>query len=722
MQCYTELTPPTAVTHSLSLPFLSSTANNLVIIKTSLLQIFSLKSIIASSNEHASGNQVSAHARPERVQTTRLVLIAECELAGTVTSIARVKILQSKSGGEALLVALRDAKLSLVQWDPEKFSISTISIHYYEREDILASPWEQDLAKCGTILSVDSSSRCAVFKFGARHIAILPFRQLGDDIAMDDYDPDLDGEGAKLERKDSLARPAQNGELAKTTPYTASFVLSLLALDPALKHPVHLSFLYEYREPTFGVLSSQNITSTALLGERRDIMSYAVYNLDLEQKASTTLLSVTNLPFDLFKILPLSRIIGGALLIGSNELIHIDQSGKSIGIAVNEAAKHCTSFTLTDQASLNLRLESCLIKQLGSETPELLIIEPNGALLILSFKVDGRSVSGLMIRRVERDHLLANPSCAATIGRGRMFVGSEGSDSVVLGWSRLSDRLKRQRSRKDIQVETEDDELTDLDNTDLENDEDDLYADDKPEVSKPTVIDSSVPAAEGDYTFRVHDSLMNIGPLSDVTFGHASMNAEEAEDILAPYELMTVSGQGDRGSLLSFQTAIMPYGSRQFEMSDAKAVWSISANNTQRTLGADANEFDKYLVANFDDESTRVFNVRDEDLEEVQNIDLDPDVGSIIACGTLNGGTRIVQVSQREVRAFDAGELSHFLLFLNIRSIFDVVWIGGGASMEPTHHPSFPDLLLPSDLRKASEVLEQKCQIASIQYILTSIA
>ena len=205
MQCYTELSAPTAVTDSLSLPFLSSTANNLIVVKTSLLQIFSLKSVVASAEYHrlqgiTDGQESSAATtRNDRVQTTKLVLVAEYELAGTVTSIARVKILRSRSGGDALLVALRDAKLSLVQWDPECYSISTVSIHYYERDDLLSSPFEPDLSKCSTILSVDPSSRCAVFKFGQRHIAILPFHQLGDDIALDDEE-DAALDGAKRNR------------------------------------------------------------------------------------------------------------------------------------------------------------------------------------------------------------------------------------------------------------------------------------------------------------------------------------------------------------------------------------------------------------------------------------------------------------------------------------------------------------------------------------------
>ncbi|KAL8634723.1 MAG: hypothetical protein Q9226_009447, partial [Calogaya cf. arnoldii] len=210
MQCFTELTPPTAVTHSLSLPFLSASANNLIVAKTSLLQIFSLKSVLhettATSESSVQARRASFHgptsANPntgalrhgERAPTTKLVLIAQYELSGVVTSLARVKLQASKSGGEALLVSLRNAKLSLVEWDPERYSISTISIHLYEREDTQGSPWEPDAEDTISYLSVDPRSKCAALKFGERHMAILPFHQPGDDLVMDDYDSEVDDE------------------------------------------------------------------------------------------------------------------------------------------------------------------------------------------------------------------------------------------------------------------------------------------------------------------------------------------------------------------------------------------------------------------------------------------------------------------------------------------------------------------------------------------------
>ncbi len=589
--------------------------------------------------------------RTDRLPTTKLALVAQYELSGTVTSLARVKIVRSKSGGEALLVALRDAKLSLVEWDPERYSISTISIHYYEREDILSGPWEPDLSQCVNYLTVDPSSRCAAFKFGARHLAILPFHQLGDDVAMDDYDPDLDGD--RPIRKQSFSK----SEDAEKTPYGPSFVLSLLALDSVLTHPIHLSFLYEYREPTFGILYTQTASSTALLHERRDNVSYAVYTLDLEQRASTTLLSINSLPYDLHTIIPLSRIIGGALLVGANEVIHVDQSGKTNGVAVNEFAKLCTGFGLSDQSDLNMRLEGSIIKQLGHDNAELLIISNEGELAILSFKIDGRSVSGLTIRQVTsqigKGSIMASASSASLLGRGRMFIGSEDTDSVILGWSRASDRLKRQRSRGDMDVDNDD--LADFDDAEIEEDEDDLYVDDKPDAKVPELSATFANGkGEEDYDFRIHDSLMNVGPITDVAFTSPISSSSS--------ELMVTSGRGRVGGLTTFHKEIVPCAEQMYSIPHAQDIWTVSVKIQKTGSGGSTESYDSHIIANTADPGgevkSRAYSIGKDTLEEVGNTDFDPDAGTTIAIGTLNGGARVVQVLQKEVRAYDGGESS----------------------------------------------------------------
>lgn len=512
MQCYTEIAPPTAVSHALSLPFLSSRAHNLVVAKNSLLQIFEIKSTTTEvtpeggdevDNAAANLDTEAADVQFQRTENTaKLVLVAEFPLAGTVISLARIKALNTKSRGEALLVAFRDAKLSLVEWDPETYNLHTISIHYYENPDLPGiAPWSADLKDTYNFLTADPSSRCAALKFGTHNLAILPFRQ--SDLVEDDYDSDLDG---PRDTKPDQAEAPSGGETTHKTPYSSSFVLPLTNLDPTLTHPVHLAFLHQYREPTFGIIAASRAAAPSLLANRKDILTYSVFTLDLEQKASTTLLSVTGLPYDISRVVPLPHPIGGALLLGNNEIIHVDQGGKTNGVAVNEFAKACTSFPLSDQSDLALHLEGCNVELLSQDTGDVVLVLNNGRLLIMTFTLEGRTVSGMTIQTVAADHgghvLKAGSSCTSNLVRGRLFIGSEDGESVLLGWSSATASLRRRHSNVGLDGDgTSEEEEEDIDDLD-----DDLYNDTAPAVQKITAA-ASEPTPPGTYSFRIHDTL-----------------------------------------------------------------------------------------------------------------------------------------------------------------------------------------------------------------------
>ncbi|KAL3422159.1 cpsf a subunit region [Phlyctema vagabunda] len=709
MQCYTELTPPTAVTHSLSLPFVSAHSKNLIVAKTSLLQIFSTKVIsIEVEGTHDQGTQSvrgtlvndrriitgedgldssflaadSVLQRSDRANRTKLVLIAEYTLSGTITSLARVKTLESKSGGEALLVGFKDAKLSLVEWDPMRPGLSTISVHYYEQDDLQGSPWVAQLGDHINYLSADPGSRCAALKFGARNLAILPFKQGDEDVAMDDWDEELDGPRPM----DKAPTKMTNGDSATVeTPYSSSFVLRLSALDPSLIHPIHLAFLYEYREPTFGILSSMIFPTTSLMYERKDHLTYMVFTLDLHQRASTTILSVNGLPSDLFSVVPLPAPVGGALLVGLNELIHIDQAGKANGVAVNMFAKQCTSFSLADQSDLEIRLEGSVIQQLSIENGEMLIILDNGSLAILSFRMDGRSVSGLSVRRVSTDAggsvIASGASSASMLTSTSLFVGSESSNPVVLGWSRKSNQSIRRRSRLDIDLPVGDEADFDDEVEEEEDDDDlddDLYGDSTVAKVSTTSGSNSVDTSNskaGDYIFRIHDSLINIAPMLDVTLGKPAFLQESqevlnSEGVTGDLELVVATGSGRSGSLAIIHQQIQPKVIGKFDFPEARGIWTMSAKrptskglqiNKEKTamsgdFGADA-QYDRLMIvskAHADSsEVSDVYALTSAGFEALTGTEFEPAAGSTIEAGTLGNGMRVIQVLKAEVRSYD---------------------------------------------------------------------
>ncbi|KAH6879298.1 CPSF A subunit region-domain-containing protein [Alternaria rosae] len=663
MQCYTEIAPPTAVSHAINLPFLHSRSNNLVVAKNSLLQIFELKSTTTevtpgggneSENAAANLDTEAADVPLQRTENTaKLVLVGEFPLAGTVISLARVKALNTKSKGEALLVAFRDAKLSLVEWDPETYNVHTISIHYYENPDLPGiAPWSADLKDTYNFLTADPSSRCAALKFGTHNLAILPFRQR--DLVEDDYDSDAEAP------KETKAEQA-NGE--QKTPYSSSFVLPLTNLDPTLTHPVHLAFLHEYREPTFGIVAASRATAPSLLAHRKDILTYSVFTLDLEQKASTTLLSVTGLPYDITRVVPLPSPIGGALLVGGNEIIHVDQGGKTNGVAVNEFAKACTSFPLSDQSDLALRLEGCQVELLSQDTGDVMIVLNSGRILILTFTLDGRTVSGMTIQTVSEDHggqiLKATASCTSNLGRGRLFVGSEDGESVMLGWTGSSTQLRRKQTNADSDG---DEDMSDEE--DMDDMEDDLYNDTAPAVQKITAAVSE-PTAPGTYTFRLHDILPSIAPIKT-----AVLHPGKVTDSLNKGEIMLSTGRGSAGAITALDRELHPVSIATRELPSAHGVWAVHARkqapgdvtaafgeDTEANMATDV-DYDQYLVVSktIDDgtESTVVYEVNGNELTETDKGDFEREEGSTLFVGVLAAGTKVVQVMRTEVRTYDS--------------------------------------------------------------------
>jgi cleavage and polyadenylation specificity factor subunit 1 len=679
MQCYTELVPPTAVRHAVHLPFLAPRASNLAVAKVSLLQIFELKSTtteVASDESNAITNtspvvdsETTDVLLQRTEQTSKLVLVGEYPLSGTITSLARIRARGTKSGAEALLISFRDAKLSLVEWDPENYGLSTISIHFYENPELLREPWAADLGNQYNFLTADPGSRCAALKFGPRSLAILPFRQPDEDIVEDDYGTNLAGQNAHATNGDRDQSASQG------TPYGASFVLPLTTLDSTLTHPVHLAFLYEYREPTFGVLSAPKATASSLLVERKDVLTYTVFTLDLEQEESTTLLSVPGIPYDVSRVVPLPLPVGGALLIGNNEVIHVDQSGKSNGIAVNEFARICTGFALADQSDLALRLEGSVVELISHDTGDVLIILNNGELLTLTFTLDGRSVSRMSLDRVKADlggHVLpCGASCAANMGRGKIFVGSEDGDSFLLGWTNKAGQLSRGRSQPEVAEETE--ELSQ--DEDLEDDlDDDLYNDTAPTTkkSKPVAATATPP---GSYAFRVHDLLPSIAPLKGATFPMLQEYASDkisknAQGPLPPVDILAATGRGRAGGIAILNRDLHSTELKKSTLASSRGLWTIRTklpapqgvisegeDDAEGAMDPDA-EYDQYLVvckAGMNgNEDTVVYQIKGNDIEETSKGDFEREDGETMNVGVLGGGAKVVQVLRSEIRTYDS--------------------------------------------------------------------
>ncbi|KAI2614850.1 CPSF A subunit region-domain-containing protein [Hypoxylon sp. NC1633] len=697
MQCYSELTPPTAVTHSLSLPFISAQSNNLVVARASLLQIFTTKSVSAELDKAQNSQLQSSRStdrydarandddgletsflggdsyllRSDRSNYTKLVLIAEFPLAGTITGLARIKSKATASGGEALLLAFKDAKLSMIEWDPDKYSISTTSIHYYEQEELQGSPWAAPLSHHVNFLATDPGSRCAALKFGLRSLAILQFKDAEEDMTMDDWDEELDGPKPVKELSTTLANGTSSNE---ETLYSTSFVLRLPNLDPSLIHPVHLAFLHEYREPTFGILSSTTSPSSVL--GRRDQLTFMVFTLDIQQKASTTILSVTGLPQDLFRVIALPAPVGGALLVGTNELIHIDQSGKSHGVGVNQFAKQATSFSLVDQSDLELRLEGCEIEAISTEIGEFIMVLNDGRLVLITFRVDGRMVSGLSLRLITPDAggsiIPTGVSTLSKLNKTCLFAGSEGADSLVIGWSRkqslIRKRKVRQQDPSSFDLDMEDDDMEDTE------DDDDIYTEDYEPAKQTAQAANVLNVRTGELVFRTHDRLVSIAPIRDFTLGQATSHDTERQanqdGVASELSFVCVCGQGKGGSVAVINREIQPKFIGRFEFPEARGFWTMTAqkpipkslqgDKAAVTMSAEyerSAQYDRFMIVAKTDldgyETSDVYVLTGAGFEALTGTEFDPVAGFTIEAGTMGNHLRIIQVLRTAVHCYD---------------------------------------------------------------------
>lgn len=612
MQCYSELLPPTAVTHAISLHFINERDLTLVVAKTSVLQVFELK--------EGSGRNKVAH----------LSLVGEYELSGTITALERIRTKDSDT--DSLLIACRTAKISLVRWDHENHRIATTSIHYYENELVPRQPCDSGATFLPSILTVDPESRCVALKFGVRQLAILPFKQHGEDLQ--ELDDDM-GDVKAVE-------PATNGEEV-VTPYKKSFVLSLPSLDEELMDAVDIAFLHNYREPAFGILSSKSQASVGLYAEDKHSIKYQVLTLDLEQAASTVLTTVENLPIDLWKVVPLPSKLGGALLIGTNEVIHIAQSGKTHAVVVNEFADLDADLSASQQVSLDLKLEDSVTEVLDADAGDLLFTLRDGTLAVLHLVLLGPDVRAMKFRVIPIETggsvLEGLPSCAAIVGQKHIFLGSDEADSQLLQYEPVT--LSRKRSHADMLGQEE--ETNDADE-DEDMEDDDLYSN---TTRKSRSAKQSSASQAQSYNFEIVDTLSSIGPINKFCFGKSSVNGS------TKVEMVASTGRQRGSRLLRMTRELRPSIQQVQSFPGATAVWSLHAIKPKGKKSAPPKGSDNLLFVSAGN-STKAYSLDQDGPEptELTGTEFEHD-GKTVDIGILGHGRWVVHCRQSEVRVYE---------------------------------------------------------------------
>ncbi|XP_077349841.1 cleavage and polyadenylation specificity factor subunit 1-like [Lithobates pipiens] len=143
---YRQAHPPTGLEFSMYCNFFNNTEKNLVVAGTSQLYVYRLNHHAESSSKSERGSEVKGHKE-------KLELMASFSFFGNVMSMASVQLAGAKR--DALLLSFKEAKLSVVEYDPEIHDLKTLSLHYFEEPELRVGGMSSEAGFCS--LRVPSS-------------------------------------------------------------------------------------------------------------------------------------------------------------------------------------------------------------------------------------------------------------------------------------------------------------------------------------------------------------------------------------------------------------------------------------------------------------------------------------------------------------------------------------------------------------------------------------
>ncbi|XP_037491951.1 cleavage and polyadenylation specificity factor subunit 1 isoform X2 [Jatropha curcas] len=369
-------------------------------------------------------------------------------------------------------------------------------------------------------------------------------------------------------------------------------------------------------------------------------------------KQPTLIWSVVNLPHDSYKLLAVPSPIGGVLVIGANT-IHYHSESANCALALNSYAVSADSSQDLPRASFTVELDAAKATWLSNDVA--LLSTKNGELLLLTLVYDGRVVQRLDLSKSKASVLTSD---ITTIGSSLFFLGSRLGDSLLvqftygLGSSMASSGLKEEVG--DIEGDaplakrlkrSPSDGLQDM----VSGEELSLYGS----------TANNTESTQKTFSFAVRDSLINIGPVKDFSYG-VRINADANATGIAKqsnYELVCCSGHGKNGTLSVLRQSIRPEMITEVDLPGCKGIWTVYHKNSRghnidsSKIAEVDDEYHAYLIISME-ARTMVLETADLLTEVTESVDYFVQ-GQTIAAGNLFGRRRVVQVFEHGARILD---------------------------------------------------------------------
>lgn len=514
---YRQAHTPTAVEFSVYCNFISSKEKNLVVAGTSQLFVYR----IIHDVESGSRSDKPADSKPRK---EKLEQVASFSLFGNIMSMESVQLVGSSR--DALLLSFKDAKLSVVEYDPGTHDLKTLSLHYFEEPE-LRDGFVQNVHI--PIVRVDPENRCAVMLIYGTRLVVLPFRK---DTLADEQESGV-GEGPK-------------------SSFLPSYIIDIRELDEKLLNIIDMKFLHGYYEPTLLILFEPNQTWPGRVAVRQDTCSIVAISLNIMQKVHPVIWSLSNLPFDCTQVMAVPKPIGGVVVFAVNSLLYLNQSVPPYGVSLNSMTNGTTAFPLRAQEEVKITLDCSQADFIAYD--KMVISLKGGEIYVLTLITDGmRSVRAFNFDKAAASVLT---TCMVTMEPGYLFLGSRLGNSLLL---KYTEKLQESRLEEAKEPQDEEKEKDKQEEPPSKKKRVESSANWTDEVDEIEVYGSEAQSGTqlATYSFEVCDSILNIGPCGNASMGEPAFLSEEFQGNPEPdLEVVVCSGYGKNGALSVLQVSL----------------------------------------------------------------------------------------------------------------------------------------------------------------------
>jgi len=629
--CYKQLHPPTTVSFCLRANFTSAKDENLIIVRNNYMDVYVVKPK-TSSSPHS------------------IVLVKSFELFGVIDSIVAVTL--HGMNKNALLINFEDeAKVSVVQYDERKNDLKTLSLHYFE-DDFLKEGRARFFHNQPIML--DPQNRFATAIICDSKLVILPFKQMGEDVSLSTEDSFL---LALTGGSKGASRDAEMSEFSGDQPTDQRECLGEVQRqiiidmnDLGIRNIKDYCFLNNYNEPTILFLHENEQTWSGRLAAKSNTSSVTAVSFDLFRKYYPKIWSVGSLPHDCYKLIALEESAGGgALVVGMNSIIHINQCA-TYGLSFNDFAMSNPNLSINfksfDGPGIFFDTASCVF----ISPDRILVSLKDGELYVMQLDGGGSRVNNITMKK---STTTAAASCMCTLSGNLLFLGSKLGDSILYEYSIEEENVQQPKAEITKSSLLDDEDAAALYGSDnvepgkkkrklTTEDDDFLAALEQDSAPSNSFFSRNVKKENTKVVLKIQNLFTNIGPISNMAIADTSFDVSGFKSKTNDNSLSVIacSGSGRHGCLSVLNRSFIP---------DVQMVHKLDFSVKQMWTLSGSEGYDRYVIFSLED-STRVYESDGNNLTSSTNSQFITDQP------TINVGRMkdcIVQVTRKNVRFID---------------------------------------------------------------------